>query len=66
MTDAPTWRDYVEAMVEKAQARQDDIFYRLALPGWQAELQRLKGGDAQAAETTNITGVIDTQGVQRL
>jgi hypothetical protein len=45
VTEAPSWRAYVEAMVEKAQARQDDIFYRLALPGWQAELRRLKGGD---------------------
>lgn len=41
MTEAPSWRAYVAAMVEKAQARQDEEFYRLALPGWQAELKRI-------------------------
>lgn len=54
MTDAPTWLAYVEAMVAKAQAHQDEDFYRLSLPGWQAELQRLRGGDAQAYETPTL------------
>lgn len=52
MTDTPTWRAYVVAMVDKCQAHQDDIFYRLALPGWQAELQRLRGGDDLTSEMT--------------
>ncbi len=52
MTDAPNWRTYVEAMINKAKARQNDLFYRLSLPGWQAELQRLKGGDDQTPQTT--------------
>jgi hypothetical protein len=42
MTDTPTWRAYVAAMVEKCQAHQDEDFYRLALPGWQKELERLR------------------------
>jgi hypothetical protein len=56
MTDTPTWRAYVKAMVAKCQAHQDEEFYRLALPGWQAELRRLRGGDAQAPDTTATDG----------
>lgn len=51
MTDAPTWRAHVVAMVEKAQAHQDELFYRMALPGWRAELERM-GGDDLTLETT--------------
>lgn len=57
MTDAPTWRAYVEAMVAKAQAHQDEEFYRLALPGWVSELERLGGGDDLISETAIDDGL---------
>lgn len=52
MTEVPSWLAYVEAMIAKAKAHQSDLFYRLSLPGWRAELQRLKGGDDQTYKTT--------------
>lgn len=42
MTDASGWRAYVAAMVEKCRANQDDLFYRMALPGWEHERERLE------------------------
>jgi hypothetical protein len=46
MTDAPGWRAHVAAMIERARAGQDELFYRMALPQWEKELEAI---DAEMA-----------------
>lgn len=59
MTEAPSYRAYVEALISKLAQRAADgeQFARLALPGWQQERARLRGGDAQAPDTTIDDGL---------
>lgn len=53
MTDDPTWRAHVEAMIEQARAHQDELFYRWTLPGWLAELRSLERDDDLAHDTSD-------------
>lgn len=56
MTEAPNYRARVIELIAQLEQRAADgeQFARLALPGWQAELARLNGGDAQAPETPTL------------
>lgn len=55
MTDDPTWRARVEAMIEQARQHQDELFYQKTLPGWLAELRSLERGDDLARDTPEHT-----------
>ena len=59
--DPIAWLAHVQAMVEKARQGQDELFYRLTLPGWEKELRSLRGGDGLTHEPTDDFQPIATQ-----
>jgi hypothetical protein len=54
--DSPAWLAHVRAMCKLCEANQDDLFYRLALPGWEAELHSIQRADARSGGAPEGSG----------